>query len=202
MKIIEAAKKGDVSDIEQLILAGANITEVDEDGRSALHWAAIGGHTDIVRMLVEDKGLSIDLKDKNGCTAFFESCYEEHWDTASICLKLGANPNCYAESTAPILMAAAFLQIDLIKVMITKGVDTTVQGRFDDNALHLAAMADTESPYINLELLKILYDAKTPIIENQDHMTPYDYLNNHDKSFGEMFHEYVDPEYHSELLGM
>lgn len=47
MKIINAAKSGKISVIENLISRGENMHEVDEDGRSALHRAAIKGHKEL-----------------------------------------------------------------------------------------------------------------------------------------------------------
>ena len=204
MKIIEAAKDGNILSLNALIASGENILEQDEDGRSALHWAAINGHTELVKWLVQDKGLPIDLKDKEGRTAFFESCYEEKWGTASICLNLGANPNCYVEGTAPILMAAAFLQTELIREMLDikdeydkQKLDLTVSLKDGENALHMAASASTVHPQINLELVELLYDHGAPNCIDASNSTPAQYLTGcHDYHFGNEFEIYAKEHPH------
>lgn len=63
---------------------------------------------------LREKNISIDTKDKEGRTAFFESCYEGHWDTAFACLEYGASPNCYIASTS--------LQTEHLEEMIKKAM--------------------------------------------------------------------------------
>lgn len=202
MKIIEAAKNGDLVLLKELIDLGENILEKDNNGKTALHWAAINNNEELVEFLVGDCKIPVNCEDNDGKTAFFESCVAENWDIALLLADLGAKMDLYLDGTAPILLASASLQIDLIKAMIESHVDTSVKTEeYNDNSLHLAAMAESNNVYENLEVLKLLWNAKTPIITNKDGLTPYDYLATHDKSFSEMFREYVDPDYHSALLG-
>lgn len=199
MKIIEAAKKGNIAEFETLISQGADINEVDESGRSAIHWAAINGHSDLLKWLVEEKGQSIDTTDEEGRTPFFECCYEKQWETASICLKLGANPNCYTNGTAPVLMVAASLQVSLIEEMLaikdghgSQKLDLSVSLKSGQNVLHLAAASKTVSAQINLDLMESLYDLGAPNVEDARHKLPSQYLTGcHDYYFGHEFEMYV-----------
>lgn len=199
MKIIEAAKSGNSDLISELIASGEDVLEEDEDGRTALHFAAINGDTDLVKKLVSNWGIPIDAKDKEGCTAFLESCSEEHWDTAEELLNLGANPNCYACGTAPILIAAAYLQTPLIEKMLSikdehgnQKLDLTVSTSENKiNALHAATSATTNYAGKNLNLAKILYDHGTPNCPDLLGHTPIDNLQSHDWYFAQEFSAYI-----------
>ncbi len=56
----DAAKKGDVAEIERLLASGADLNEADEIA-SPLHWAAMNGHVDAVALLTE-RGADIEAQ--------------------------------------------------------------------------------------------------------------------------------------------
>ena len=71
-KLIEAAKRGDVAKVRAIFQSHAElinlINQRDETGATALHHAALGGHCDVVRVLVEH-GADINAADsKFGAT--------------------------------------------------------------------------------------------------------------------------------------
>src|ERR687897_3027909 len=73
------------------LLAGVAAADArDKLGRTALHWAAMGGHLEIVRMLL-DAGAPADAPDKNGWTPL--SLIEDGVDVAKLLLARGADPN-------------------------------------------------------------------------------------------------------------
>ena len=51
-----------------LILVGANVNAVDENGSTALHYATAMGNYDLVKLLV-DNGANVSLEDSNGISA-------------------------------------------------------------------------------------------------------------------------------------
>lgn len=52
-KLIEAAKRGDAEDVAGVVRRNAGlINQRDKRGATALHYAAFGGHRDVVRVLV------------------------------------------------------------------------------------------------------------------------------------------------------
>ena len=48
---IELCKSGDAEKVEEAILNGANVNAKDDDGWTALMWAALGGHTETAEVL-------------------------------------------------------------------------------------------------------------------------------------------------------
>ena len=54
---------------ESFIADGATVNLEDQDGRTLLHWAALGGHAPICLALIEQglaEGLAVDSKDHLG----------------------------------------------------------------------------------------------------------------------------------------
>ena len=50
---IEAAKRGNEDQLEELLAAGENINQVDSLGNTALHWAASGGHVEAIKVFCD-----------------------------------------------------------------------------------------------------------------------------------------------------
>jgi ankyrin repeat protein len=60
-ELVYWASLGDVEQVEQLLLAGADPDQTDEEGYSALQAAAENDHLDVVKLLVS-KGARIDYR--------------------------------------------------------------------------------------------------------------------------------------------
>jgi ankyrin repeat protein len=60
------AEKGDVKSVKILMASGANIAAKDDKyGWTALHWAAMNGHKDVVTLLLDRDPNMVAAKDKN-----------------------------------------------------------------------------------------------------------------------------------------
>ena len=67
-KLLSAAINGDINSVRESIVNGADVNAKDNDGKTALHWAAWDGKVDITTFLIE-KGADVGAKDENGKTA-------------------------------------------------------------------------------------------------------------------------------------
>ena len=72
--MVEAARSGDTNKISSLLKAGANVNCRDEDSWTALMLAALWGHKDTVRLLLEYK-VDIEAKSDWGDTALMLAAY-------------------------------------------------------------------------------------------------------------------------------
>ena len=70
--IIDAAGRGDINKVKELINSGANINQQDRIGENALIEAAEGGHIEVVKLLIENK-VNLNLKSKWGRTALMRA---------------------------------------------------------------------------------------------------------------------------------
>ncbi|ORY48730.1 ankyrin [Rhizoclosmatium globosum] len=81
----EAAKRGNVAFLAELLAAGVSVNGLDRAGNSPLHWAARAGKTDVVRMLLEQKP-AINSKNKLGDTPLHNAAWGGHLAVVTLLL--------------------------------------------------------------------------------------------------------------------
>jgi hypothetical protein len=92
--LVEAARSGDEKAIKSMLSqkdVKAFIDHQDGDGRTALMWAAYGGHTEVVKLLL-DKGAHVNVQDNDGCTALMWPAYKGYTEITRLLLDK-ADPN-------------------------------------------------------------------------------------------------------------
>jgi len=79
-RLLEAAEKGRTDAVRRMLVdGGADADATDEDGWTALHFAAGDGGVDLIELLLE-KGLKADARAKDGATPIELAEEEEHDD--------------------------------------------------------------------------------------------------------------------------
>ena len=84
ISIHDAAAKGDIEAVKQLVDAGTDVNAKDEDENTPLHRAAYYGHKEIVVLLIA-KGADVNVKNDVGYTPLDWN----HPDTANLLRKHG-----------------------------------------------------------------------------------------------------------------
>lgn len=82
---------------------------VAKDGRSSLHWAASGGHNDVLELLVL-AGAAVNLVDCQGHTAMQLALHGRHTATLRVLVELGADIDGITDSGLSLLHAAIISQ--------------------------------------------------------------------------------------------
>ena len=90
-KLIMAAYSGDMISVEAAIGAKVDLDTTDKNGLTALHWAAIDGHSNVVKLLLK-QGASPYIKDKYGRTAAQAAASKQHGQIVSILQEYVAMP--------------------------------------------------------------------------------------------------------------
>ncbi|MCL7027877.1 hypothetical protein MKW94_012391, partial [Papaver nudicaule] len=72
----------------------------DGDERRAIHYAACGGRLNILKYLIEDMSVSIDVKDGSGQTPLSRAAREGRLAAVEYLLQMGANPEIPDDSNA------------------------------------------------------------------------------------------------------
>lgn len=90
MSLINAAKEGNVIQIQKYVDAGRNLDIVDATDMTALMHCAIGNHINCAKLLI-DNDADLDLQDDCGYTALHWAAQKGHLDFVKLLLESGAN---------------------------------------------------------------------------------------------------------------
>ena len=138
----QAALDGDLKGVEDALASGASVNGVEEEGRTALMFAAFNGHSEILLRLL-DAGAGVDRRDMMGRTALLYAATGPFPETVRILLDKGAEPNVIDsdEHFTPLMHAAAEGNLDVVKILLEAGSDPSLKDVDGDNAASFARQA-------------------------------------------------------------
>jgi ankyrin repeat protein len=158
--LLFAARSGDTLSARLLLAAGAKVNDALPDGTSALVLAAHSGHGDTAALLVE-KGANPDAAD-SGYTALHAAVLRSDLELVQALLARKANPDLRTTKGTPLrrdttdfnlpatligstpyLLAARFLEPEIMKALAAGGADLTLTMRDGTTALMLATGASS-----------------------------------------------------------
>ena len=128
-----------------------NMVKLLEEKRSdlsnVLHWAAYGGKLDVVKYLIETKGINLNTRDNNGKTPLHDAAKQGHFSIVRYLTDKGANLN-LKENNGNTLMHFAALSgnLEMIRYLTEKEVDVKVVNNYNTTPLHLASL----NGYLNI----------------------------------------------------
>ena len=94
----DAAKKGNIEQVEQLIAEGADVNQQDRRTGTALHWAALRGDAAVVEVLIA-AGADVNAVSKdNGGTPLHAAASAGHASVAEVLLAKGADIEAFTSS--------------------------------------------------------------------------------------------------------
>jgi len=119
----------------RLIIAGAAIDIQDNDGWTALMWAASSGHAEIVRVLI-DQGAAIDIEDNDGRTALVWTADRGHIETVRLLIDKGAAIDIQDNmSWTALMLAARYGHAEIARLLIDNGADIDIKNINGSTAL-------------------------------------------------------------------
>uniref|UniRef100_A0A0G4IFV5 Uncharacterized protein n=1 Tax=Chromera velia CCMP2878 TaxID=1169474 RepID=A0A0G4IFV5_9ALVE len=142
-----AVFKGSMEISTFLLERRADLHTQNSVGCTLLHQAAIGNRREIAEMLL-DRGLEVDVSDSRMrrpllFTAVYhpeDSRIHDNVEVAEFLLDRGADPNLVGQGGLTIAMKAAMLGcVNVLKLVISRGVDVHATSEAGRNALHYAA---------------------------------------------------------------
>lgn len=140
----QAARDGNLAEVQRLIKQGANPNEINKWGTSALTGASTYGadspsHTEIVRYLLAH-GAEVNKRVAGGTTALNEASFWGHVDTVRVLLDARADVNVAKDNGyTPLLGAASRRHAQIVQLLIAAGAELNRQTRNGLTALHLAS---------------------------------------------------------------
>ncbi|MFN7097669.1 MAG: ankyrin repeat domain-containing protein, partial [Gammaproteobacteria bacterium] len=150
-----------------LLKEGANINEKDNDGGTALHYAASEGHVNSLKHLL-DKGANINQKTKEGLTVLHLVALKGHVENLKYLLDKGANINEKANNGRTVLhYIASSGSIENLKYLFEKGANINEKDNHGLTPLHWAALKG------HIAVLQYLFEKGANINERDNHgLTP------------------------------
>jgi ankyrin repeat protein len=145
MNIVGVAKKGDLPTAQKLLAKGADVNTKDDHGRTALQYAAAGGYTEIVELLLNN-GADVNVPtnfpiiDGTYGTALNFAAAGGHTRIAELLLnKLGdvARKDQYINSA--LYYATINGHIDIVKILLSNGAYVNNQEENGGTPLYYAA---------------------------------------------------------------
>lgn len=159
--ILFAALTGVADSARRLIAAGANPNDIAGDGRSALVLATFAGHPAVARVLIE-AGADVQAAGA-GYSALHAAVLRGDLETARLLLTRGAAADATLTNGSPVrrfgsqwalsrtltgatplLVAAAYLEIDLMRALLTAGANPAQALQDGTTPLHAATGAPLE----------------------------------------------------------
>ena len=139
--LMEVSRIGDYLAVDRYLHEGADVNCRDKDGLTPLIWAAIQGHEEVVRLLLE-RGGDLEAKNHNGDTALMWASLMGHKDVVDFMLDRGANADLgEPKSGVTALMAAAAKgHADVAQVLVEKGAAINARDRNGNTALTHASI--------------------------------------------------------------
>ncbi|XP_071159902.1 uncharacterized protein [Mytilus edulis] len=134
--------EGAYSCLKLLLDVKTDINAVDDQGKSALHYACAWSYDhrfDSVQMLVASEA-DVNITDGFKMTPLLYACNSGSFQCASLLLHYDANPNCDGKrQTKPIHLACADGNIEIVKLLISKSADVKSTNADGRQPIHFAS---------------------------------------------------------------
>ncbi len=127
--------------VDALLLRGASVFKVDENGRSPFVLAARSGSVSIMKKLL-DKGSDVNERDRKlGFSALNYAVQAQKKDAALWLIQQKADVNLQSKDGGHSLLGAAYNgDLVLLEALLTAGAQVNLKTQFGQHALHYAAM--------------------------------------------------------------
>ena len=88
----KAVKEGDLNAVNRLLASGVSVNARGDDGYTPLHFAALYGHQQIVKLLIS-KGAKVNAKSSKGLTPLHGAAGAGHRYIVELLISKGADVN-------------------------------------------------------------------------------------------------------------
>lgn len=122
--INEAAKSGDLEQVQRLVVEGADVNAKTTRNETSLMIASLAGQGEIVNYLLQ-RGADIDARNSSGLSSLHAAAYAGRTDIVSLLVAKGAEVNDAANrfGVTPLHLAAEENQIETVQELLSHGAD-------------------------------------------------------------------------------
>jgi len=138
-EFLEEAKNGRRESVYKSLVRGQSANTSNSAGQTALMYAAMGNHVEVIEVLVQNKG-NVRLKDREGRTALFWASSGGHVEAVEALLKVGAPPNDIdRQGTSALMIAARRGFEEVVRLLIAAKADVNLTDHTGRTALMWSA---------------------------------------------------------------
>lgn len=175
-KLVEAAERGSLTEVESLIAAGADLDQRDARGRTAMMAATHANRIDVVQALI-DAGADVDLQDDRRDNVFLYAGAEGRLEILRLAVKAGASTtltNRYGGSA--LIPAAERGHVEVVReILTTTDVDVNHVNKLGWTALLEAIILSDGGPR-HQEIVRLLLENGADVdLADKDGVTPLEH---------------------------
>ncbi len=125
--IHDAAKSGDLGQVQKLVVNGVDVNEKTIRDETPLIVAALAGNGEIVNYLLQ-RGADINARNSSGLSSLHAAAYAGHTDIVSLLVAKGADVNDASNryGVTPLHVASEENHIETVQVLLRLDADVTV----------------------------------------------------------------------------
>ncbi|XP_046785160.1 ankyrin repeat and SOCS box protein 13 isoform X3 [Gallus gallus] len=148
----EAARQGEILQLQQLIESGACVNAVTYDSITPLHEASLRGQTQCVKLLLA-AGAQVDARNIDGSTPLCDACASGSIECVKVLLSHGAKVNPPLYTASPLHEACMNGSSDCVQLLIDVGANLEAHDCHFGTPLHVACARE------HLDCVKLLLKA-------------------------------------------
>ncbi|OXB58058.1 hypothetical protein ASZ78_007717, partial [Callipepla squamata] len=148
----EAARQGEILQLQQLIESGACVNTVTYDSITPLHEASLRGQTQCVKLLLA-AGAQVDARNIDGSTPLCDACASGSIECVKVLLSHGAKVNPPLFTASPLHEACMNGSSDCVQLLIDVGANLEAHDCHFGTPLHVACARE------HLDCVKLLLKA-------------------------------------------
>jgi ankyrin repeat protein len=128
LRLIEAAKRQDRTEVRALLKARVDVNSPQPDGTTALHWAAYRDDAETIELLLRG-GAHANAATDAGVTPLSLACSSDaSAPTLRLLLAAGANPNLTPETgETPLMSCARTGNLEAVKLLLARGANANAR---------------------------------------------------------------------------
>jgi len=127
LRLLHAVRNSDAPAVRALLGQKVDVNAPDDDGATALHWAAQRGDAAVAESLIR-AGARVNVANEYGVTPLWLACHNGSTAVAERLLKAGADPNrALPSGETPLMTAARTGQKGVVDALLARGADTNAK---------------------------------------------------------------------------
>ena len=154
-----SAQAGNVTEVERMLLDGADVNSRDEEGATLLMLASHAGNPVLVTLLIES-GAHVNAQDMRGWSAISHAVYNAEYkrgfaDVVQVLINAGADIEAaIGYGVRPLMLAAGYGETAVVEVLLKAGADVLAQNEGGYTAL----MMVKQKHYV--DVVNLLHEAE------------------------------------------